>query len=162
MGSSRKCSPRTGTSRQTVCTWQIKFVVIYTLFWFKPSLCNFFCLFQCLVEGQPRNKYWIPNKSGLLVYCHTTTAVQFWLTKCLENRRGSPVDDWPTTDKLHYYVRQKLIFLYIYINVTHDTWHLTPDMWQVCGGEQSLCKIHHFASHQFWSANYEPIMQSLI
>ena len=38
-----------------------------------------------------------------------------------------PVDNRPSTDKLHHFVKKK----YIYIHVTHDMWHVTRDMWHV-------------------------------
>ena len=41
-----------------------------------------------------------------------------------------PVDNRPSTNKLHQFVQKK--------QKKHDMWHVTPDTWQVWGGEPSL------------------------
>ena len=51
----------------------------------------------------------------------------------IRTRRGSPVDDRPSDDKLHNFVRKKKKK-----KMTCDTWHMTRDTWHVLGGEHSL------------------------
>ena len=47
-----------------------------------------------------------------------------------------PVDNTPSTDKLHHFVKKKKNCDMWY--VTCDTWYVTCDMWLVWGGEHSL------------------------
>ena len=47
-----------------------------------------------------------------------------------------PVDNRPSTDKLHHSVRKKTTC--DTWHVTRDTWHVTCDTWHVWGGEHSL------------------------
>ena len=63
----------------------------------------------------------------------------------LKTRRGSPVDDKPSTDKLNHFVRKKKKKKNDTWHVTRDTWHVTRDTWHVTcdtwyvwGGEHSL------------------------
>ena len=59
-----------------------------------------------------------------------------------------PVDNRPSTDKLHHFVNEKFKKIIKKSDmwhvtcdtwhVTHDTWHMTPDMWHLVGGEHSL------------------------
>ena len=65
----------------------------------------------------------------------------------LETGRGSPVDDRPSTNKLHHFVQKKeeKNVTRDTWHVTRDTWHVTRDMWHVTrdtwhiwGGEHSL------------------------
>ena len=44
-------------------------------------------------------------------------------TVAIKTRRGSPVDDRPSTDKLHHFGQKKKIYIYKknYNNVTRDT-----------------------------------------
>ena len=44
----------------------------------------------------------------------------------LETRRGSPVDDRPSTDKLHHFVQKKKKK-----KMARDTWHMTCDTWHM-------------------------------
>ena len=47
-----------------------------------------------------------------------------------KTRRGSPVDDRPSTDKLHHFVQKKMDTWHVTrdtLHVTHDTWHVTRD-----------------------------------
>ena len=48
--------------------------------------------------------------------------------KLSKTRRGSPVDDRPSTDKLHNFVQKKKRRKW---HVTCDIWHVTRDMWHV-------------------------------
>ena len=73
------------------------------------------------------------------------TGAEFNLA-CIKTRRGSPVDDRPSTNKLHYFVwkkkkKKKSDMWHVTCDtwyVTHDTWHMTCDTWHVWGGEHSL------------------------
>ena len=62
-----------------------------------------------------------------------------------------PVDNRPSTDKLHHFLEKKRIFFDMWHmtcdtwHMTYDTWHVTCDMWNVTcdmwhvvGGEHSL------------------------
>ena len=49
----------------------------------------------------------------------------------LKTRRGSPVDDRPSTDKLHHFVQKKKKVTCDTWHATRDTWHETRDMWHV-------------------------------
>ena len=54
-----------------------------------------------------------------------------------------PVDNRPSTDKLHQIVRKKEKKKKVtcdmwHVTWTHDTWHVICDMWQVGGPEHSL------------------------
>ena len=42
-----------------------------------------------------------------------------------------PVDNIPSTDKLHHFVKKKNCDMW---HVTCDTWHATCDMWRAVGG----------------------------
>ena len=60
--------------------------------------------------------------------------LQITKSKRFKTRRGSPVDNRPSTDKLHRFVKKK--------KVTCDTWHVTHDMWHVtCGMWHVTCDI---------------------
>ena len=61
-----------------------------------------------------------------------------------------PVDNRPSTDKLHHFVQRKKERKKLHVtrdmwqvtpdtwHVTCDTWHVTCDMWHIWGGEHSL------------------------
>ena len=56
-----------------------------------------------------------------------------------------PVDNRPSTDKLHQIVKKKEKKKKWHVtcdtwhgHMTRDTWHMTCDMWQVGGHEHSL------------------------
>ena len=50
-----------------------------------------------------------------------------------------PVDNRPSNDYLHPFVQEKEEQMFFYmLHVTHDTWHMTCDMWQMVGCEYSL------------------------
>ena len=59
-----------------------------------------------------------------------------WLNNLL-TRRGSPVDDKPSTNKLHHFVQKKKKKKKMW-HMTCDTLHMTCDSWHVWGGEHSL------------------------
>ena len=48
-----------------------------------------------------------------------------------------PVDNRPSTDKLHHFVREKKKKSDMW-HVTRDMWHVLRDTWHVWGGEHSL------------------------
>ena len=48
-----------------------------------------------------------------------------------------PVDNRPSTNKLHHFVKKKWKKCDIW-HMTRDTWHMTRDMWHVVGGEHFL------------------------
>ena len=54
----------------------------------------------------------------------------------VKTRWGSPVDNIPSIDRLHHFV--KTIFFKERKNVTCDSWHGTQDLWYIVGGEHSL------------------------
>ena len=69
-----------------------------------------------------------------------------------KTRRGSPVDDRPSTNKLHHFVRKKKKVTCDTWHVTRDTWHLTPDMWHVTrlGEVKILSKFQLSSSYLLW------------
>ena len=55
------------------------------------------------------------------------------------NRRGWPIDNIPSTDLLHLFLKKKNNNLtHSMWHVTHDMWHMTYYTWKVVGGEHSL------------------------
>ena len=68
--------------------------------------------------------YWINYSVSEGGDCRTAPATPGMLT-----RRGSLVDNRPSPDKLHHFVKKKK---------TLDTWHVTYDTWHMVGGEHSL------------------------
>ena len=60
--------------------------------------------------------------------------MQFWCPLKLDV--VGPVDNRPSTNKFHNFVRKKnKIYIYIW-HVTRDMWHVTRDMWHVTGGRK--------------------------
>ena len=50
-----------------------------------------------------------------------------------------PVDNRPSTDKLHHFVHKKKGHVTCDMwHVTRDTWHVTRDTWHIWGGVHSL------------------------
>ena len=61
-----------------------------------------------------------------------------------KSRRGSPVDNRPSTEYFHHFVqkkkekkKEKQVTSDMW-HVTLDMWHVTHDMWHVVEGEHSL------------------------
>ena len=77
-----------------------------------------------------------------------------------------PVDNRPSTDKLHHFVRKKKLKKKKYVtcymwhvtrdmwHVTRDTWQRTRDMWHVGGGVNILSKFELPSSYCFWFIIY--------
>ena len=70
----------------------------------------------------------------------------------LKTRRVGPVDNIPSTNYLHPFVKKNMenfIYLffikniYIYIYMTSDRWHATCDGWQVTGDTRHMTYMTH-------------------
>ena len=61
-----------------------------------------------------------------------------------------PVDNRPSTNKLHHFFPKKIHVTHDMCHVTHNMWQVTRDMWHVVAGEHSI-KI----SARFWFVIYD-------
>ena len=76
------------------------------------------------------------SKKKIVVWNSKRTEAKKWFWVPYQNsgafktRRGRPVDNRPSTDKLHQFVRKKERKKKIFF-LTYDTWNETCDMWHV-------------------------------